>query len=144
MYQATFDTVSISPPPADKRYPRASMKEFKGTKEEEVAVLRHLLPKDAFTPFKGPLNIKLQDYEPHNGLTDAVYKELTPLLYNTEMSDLDTYIFIQDLLKATFRATAVDINLNTCRDSKPETHGRYVYSATLVNYLLLPFKSNCT
>ena len=59
MNQATFDTVPISTPPADKRYPRTSMKAFNGMKEEEeVAVLRHLLPKDAFNPFKGPLNIK--------------------------------------------------------------------------------------
>ena len=28
--------------------------------------------------------------------------------------------------------------------TRPETMGRYVYSATLADYLLLAFKSNCT
>ena len=102
------------------------MKEFKGTKEEKLGVLRHLLPKDVSNLFKGPLNITLQDYMPRSGLKDAVYKELISPLYNTEMSDLNTYVSIQDLLKAIFCATGVNINLNICRDLKLETHGRYV------------------
>ena len=60
MNQSMFDAVPISSLTADKRYTRASMKAFNGTKEEEVAVLRHLLPKDASSPFKGPLKIKFE------------------------------------------------------------------------------------
>ena len=54
MNQATFNTLPISPPPADRRYPHASMKTFNGTKEEVVvvAVLRDLLPTYASNPFK--------------------------------------------------------------------------------------------
>ena len=116
MQQATFETVPISPPPADKRYPRASMKAFNGTKEEEVAVLRHLLPKDASNPFKGPLNI-LGAYAPRNGLKNAVYKDVIEQLCNEDMSDLDVYVSIQDLLKAVFRITAVDTNLDCRKES---------------------------
>ena len=54
------------------------------------------------------------------------------------MSDLDVY-----LLKAVFRATAVDTSLDIYRDTQPETMGRYVYSAPVADYLLLAFKSNC-
>ena len=70
MQQATFDTVPISPPPADKRYPYASMKAFNGTEEEEAAVLQYILPNDAFNPFRDPLNI-LGPYAPRNGLKDT-------------------------------------------------------------------------
>ena len=129
MNQATFDTVTISPPPADKWYPRVSMKAFNGTKEEEVAVLRHLLPKDASNPFKGSFNIKLRKYAPRNGLKDAVYEDVIELLYNKDMSDFDIYVSIQDLLKAVFCATAVDTNLDMRRATRLETIGRYVYSA---------------
>ena len=142
MTQATFTTVPISPSPADKRYPRASMKAFNGTKEEEVAVLRHLLPQDASNPFKGPLNI-LSDFAPCNGLRDAVYVDLIELLYNDSMNDLDVYVSIQDLLKAVFRVTAVDTNLDLRKESRPETINRYVYSAPVADHLLLAFKSNC-
>ena len=65
------------------------------------------------------------------------------LLYNEDVSDLDVYVSIQDFLKAVFRATAVDTNLDMCRDTQPETMGRYVYSTTVANYLSLVFKSNC-
>ena len=116
MQQVTFETVPISPPPADKRYPRASMKAFNGTKEEEVAVLRHLLPQDASNPFRGPLNI-LSDYAPRNGCKDAVYEDVVQLLYNDSMSDLDVYVSIQDLLNAVFCATAVDTNLERRTES---------------------------
>ena len=111
-------------------------------KEEEVAVLRHLLPKDASNPFKGLLNI-LGLYAPHNDLKDAVYKDVVELLYKENMSDLDVYVSIKDLLKAVFIITAVDIYLECRKESKPETMGRYVYSEPVTDYLLLAFKSNC-
>ena len=110
MSQSTFDTVPISPLSADKRYPCASMKAFKGTKKEEVVVLRHLLPKDASNPFKGPLNKKNRDYAQRKGFKDAVYEDVIQLL--------DTYVSIQDLLNAVFRAQVVDTNLGMRRDSK--------------------------
>ena len=96
------------------------MKAFACTKEEEVAVLRHLLQKDASNPFKNPLNI-LGAYAPRNGLKDAVYKDVIELLYNEDMSDIDVYVSIQDLLKAVFRITAVDTNLGCHKESRPET-----------------------
>ena len=116
-----FDTVSISPPPADKRYPRASMKCFNSTKEEELAVLRHLLPKYASNIFKGPLYKKPREYAPRNGLKDAVYKDVIELLYNEDISDLNVYVSIQDLLKAVFRTTSVNTNLDIRGDTQPET-----------------------
>ena len=60
------------------------------------------------------------------------------------MSDLDVYVSIQDLIKAVFRATVVDTNIDMRRDMRPETIGRYVYSAPVADYLLFAFKSNCT
>ena len=120
------------------------MKAFNGTKEEEVTVLRHLLPKDASNPFNNPLNIKLCKYAPRNGLKDAVYEDVIEILYNEDMSVLDVYVSIQNILKAVFCATAVDTILDMRRDTRPETIGRYVYSALLADYLLLAFKSSCT
>ena len=143
MNQATFDTVPISPPPADKRYPYASMKAFNDTKKEEVAVLQHLLLKDVPNPCKGPLNIKLRKYAPHNGFKDAVYQDVIELLFNEDMSDLDVYVSNQDLINVVFRVTAVDTNLDMRKDTRLETVRRYVYSEPVADYLLLASKSNC-
>ena len=139
MSHFTFDTVPFSSPPADKRYSRASIKAFNGTKKEEVAVLRHLSPKYTSFPYKGPLNINLWEYALRNGLKDAVYKDIIQLLNKKGMSDLDVYVSIQDLLNAVFCATVVNTNLNMRKDTQAESIGRYVYSATLADCLLFAF-----
>ena len=77
----------MSPTPVGKRYPRAKMKVCNGTKHEELAVLRFLLPEDADNPFRGPLNIEMEQFMPRQGLSDHVYKEVIQLLYNTGMDD---------------------------------------------------------
>ena len=128
-----------------KRYLRASMKASNGTKQEELAVHQHLLPEDADNPFRGPLNIEMKEFMPHHSLSDAVYKKVIQLLYNEGMVDeLNIYASIQDLLNAVFCGAAVDTNTEMLTATRTETIGQYVYSATLSDYLLLAFKSNCT
>ena len=72
LHQSTLNDMSISPTPAGKRYPRATMKIFDGTKHEELTVLRFLLPEDADNLFRGPLNIEMKEFMPRHGLSDAV------------------------------------------------------------------------
>ena len=71
--------MSISPTPAGKRYPCTD------------------------NPFRGPLNIELEQFRPRQGLSDDIYKNVIKLLYNRGMADeLDIYVSIQDLLDAIF------------------------------------------
>ena len=118
------------------------MKFFDGTKHEELAVLRFLLPKDPDNSFRGPMYINLQQFQqfqPRCGLSDAVYKDMIPLLYNRSMDDdFNIYASIQDLLDAVF-LHAVDTT-DRRHPARPKTAGRYVYTPALADYLLLAFK----
>ena len=128
--------------PVGKRYPRATMKIFDGTKQEELTVLRFLLPEDADNPFRGPMNINRQ-FQPRHGLSNSDYKNTIPLLYNREMiDDLDVYASIGDLLNAVF-AHEVDTT-DRRRPELPETVGRYLYTPALADYLYLAFQSMTT
>ena len=121
MNQCTLDMTVLLLSPACKRYPRVSMLQFNGTKEEEkVQVLRQLLPKDASNPFKGPLNLDLEQFAPRSGLNEVLFKNLLPLLHNMGIpDDLNTYASILDLLKATFYITVVEPNLDNRRNLTP-------------------------
>ena len=140
--QSHLEKMNLSPPPKGKRYPRTNLIRFDGTKEQEIEVLRHLLPKDGTNPFKEPYTLD-PVFAPRLGLNEAIYKNFFPLLYSMS-DDLDTYIAIQDLLKATFRMSIIDTNIFNRREGEPETEGRYLYTPHLANYLLVAFKSNCT
>ena len=54
-------------------------------------------------------------------------------------NDLDTYVSIEDLLKATFRVTAVDTNIDHRREE--EDVGRYMYTPQLAHLLLVTLKT---
>ena len=58
------------------------------------------------------------------------------------MSDLDTYVFIQDLLHTAFRAAYVDTNLDYCRDK--EDVGRYMYAPKLAFHLKASLREEWT
>ena len=63
---------------------------------------------------------------------------LIPLLYNAAISDLDTYVSIQDLLNAAFCALSVNTNLAYCRAE--DDVGRYMYALQLAHLLLVTLK----
>ena len=133
--QASLLDGPISPPP--KALPRITMKSYAGTKIEEVAALRLLLPYMVSNPYQdqGP---ELQQFAPQGIFNEAQYESLIPLLYNADMSDLDTYVSIDDLLNSAFRATSVDTNL-AYRQEEDDV-GRYMYAPQLAHLLLVTLK----
>ena len=108
------------------------MKPYAGTKIDEVAALRLLLPDNVANPYRILAQVYRQ-FAPRGIFNEARYVSLLPLLYNEAMSDLDTYVSIQDLLHTVFRAAYVDTNLNCRRDE--DDVGRYMYSPKLAFHL---------
>ena len=106
--QATLEEGLIAPPKIP--LPRATMKSCTGTKTDEVAALRLLLPRDGSNPYQGPFSSALRLHAPRV-FDESRHKNLVSLLYNHVLNDLDTYVAIDELLKTTFRALAVDINV---------------------------------
>ena len=106
--QAFIDEGPISPPPT--ALPRTTMKPYAGTKIDEVAALRLLLPDKVSNPYQALAPV-FRDFAPRGIFNEAQYVSLLPLLYNEAMSDLDTYVSIQDLLNAAFCASSVNTNL---------------------------------
>ena len=129
--QATLDGGLIAPQKIP--LPCVTMKPYVGTKTEEVAALRLLLPKDVSNPYQGPFGSALKLHAPQGMFNKALHDNLIPLLYNNTMNDLDTYVTIDELLKTTFCATAVDINVLYRR--KDDDIGRYMYAPQLAHLL---------
>ena len=77
--QSHLDKLNLSPPPKGKRYPHTNLIRFDGTKEQEIEVLRHLLPKDASNPFKEPYTLN-PDFEPQMGLIEKIFTNFLPSL----------------------------------------------------------------
>ena len=123
----------ISPPP--KSYPRITMKSYAGPKTEEVAKIRLLLPYYVSYPYQGPFGLDIQPFAPGGIYNEALYENLIRLLYNVDMNDLDTYVSIDNLLKASFCATSIDTNIDYCRGE--EDVGRYIYAPQPAYHLLV-------
>ena len=87
------------------------MKPYAGTKIDEVAALRLLLPDEVSNPYQVIAPV-FRKFAPRGIFNEAQYVSLLPLLYNEAMSDLDTYVSIQDLLHTAFCAAYVDTNLD--------------------------------
>ena len=101
------------------------MKSYTGPKTEEVATLRLLLPNEVSNPYQGPFCLDLRPFTPWGVFNEALYDDLIPLFYNKAMTnDLNTCVFIEDLLKATFSVTVVDTNIDHHTEEKDV--GRYI------------------
>ena len=111
------------------------MKSYVGPKTEEVAALRLLLPYMVSDPYQGQFGPDLQQFAPRGIFNEALYESLIPLLYNADINDLDTYVSIDNLLNAAFRASSVDTNLAYRREE--DDVGRYMYAPQLAHLLLV-------
>ena len=135
--QATLDEGLIAPPKIP--LPRPTMKPCPGTRTDEVAALRLLLPRDGSNPYQGPFSSALRIHAPRV-FDESRHKNLISVLYNHAMNDLDTYVAIDELLKTTFRASAVDINVLHRRNT--DDIGRYMYAPQLAHLLKSALKAD--
>ena len=77
--QALLHEGPISPPP--KALPRNTMKSYAGTKIDEVAALRLLLPDKVSNPYQAIAPV-FREFPPRSIFNKAEYVSLLPLLYN--------------------------------------------------------------
>lgn len=96
---------------------------FDGTKEQEIVVLKLLLPSDGAHPFKDTLYPLDVNFRPQ------IYRSFLQSLYNNTMNNTEVYIAIQDLLQVTINMRHINTCLNT------STIGWFLYSLKLTNIL---------
>ena len=100
---------------------------FNGIKEEEIQVLRHLLPSDRANPFKELYNFD-HEFAPRLRLNEPEFKNLLPKLYVKYMEGLDTYVSIEDLLNITLSIKHMDTHSLIRKEDELDKIGRYLYT----------------